>query len=325
MSCLHRRDTKPIRVLEKRVIMKVSNRRKLHETFYGWIFAAPFAVLFTLCTIVPIIASLIKSTLAKRLSMGGFGPMEDVFVGMSNYLDVLRDLDLWHGMLNVVEYGAVKIPAVIGFALVLALILDSIAARAVSFFRLSYFLPYAIPGVVGAILWSYLYSPNLSPFTEFLGFIGLSESAFINESILNVSMANMTLWTMTGYNMIIFMATLKSIPNEIYEAARIDGATEMQIAWKIKIPQLRNAALLTVLMSIIGTVQYFNEPTVLRTLVPRIDSHFTPMMMAYNQAFGANNQGAAAAISVVMAIIAGILAAIYAYAQIRLGSTKSND
>lgn len=304
--------------------MSLNVRRKTRisrEAVNGWIFATPFAALFVISFIIPMISSVWGSLFKNQLSMGGLGPMETVFAGLSNYVDVLGNAQFWKGMLNVAEYGVIKIPLVMISALVLALLLDSLAARGIAFFRLAYFLPYAIPGVVGSILWSYLYSPNLSPFVSMLRVIGLPDDFFLNGTLLNFSMANMTGWTFIGYNMIIFMATLKSVPHDLYEAARIDGATEWQVIFKIKLPLLKNAVLMTVLMSIIGTVQWFNEPTVMRTMAPSIDSNYTPLMMAYSQAFGANNMGGASAISVVMAVIAGVLAAIYAYAQSRIGKS----
>lgn len=269
--------------------------------------------------VAPIIASLWNSLFSKQLSMGGLGGTETVFSGLANYAEVLTDSQFWAGIWNVFEYGAIKIPLVQGAALVLALLLDSLAARGVRFFRLAYFLPYAIPGVVAAIVWGYLYSPNLSPFADALTFVGLPPDLFLEDGFLNLSMSNMTAWTFIGYNMIIFMATLKSIPNELYGAARIDGANEWQIVWRIKMPMLKSAALMTVLMSIVGTIQWFNEPTVLGTMTPAIDSAYTPMMMAYSQAFDQNDMGGAAATSVIMAVIAGLLAGLYALAQSRIG------
>lgn len=289
------------------------------ESRIGWCFALPFTLLFALSMVAPIIASLWNSLFREQLSMGGLGGTETVFSGMSNYVDVLTSAQFWQGIGNVLEYGIIKIPLVQGIALVLALLLDSLAARGVRFFRLAYFLPYAIPGVVAALLWGYLYSPNLSPFADLLQSIGLPADLFLEEGLLNLSMSNMTAWTFIGYNMIIFMATLKSVPSELYDAARIDGASEWQIVLRIKLPMLPSAALMTVLMSIVGTIQWFNEPTVLGTMTPDIDTAYTPMMMAYSQAFEQNDMGGAAATSVIMAIIAGLLAGVYALVQARIG------
>lgn len=293
--------------------------RLLRESLYGWAFALPFTIIFVLSFIIPIISALYSSFFKPQLSMGGLGPMEEVFAGFSNYQTVLTSNTFWNGMLNVAGYGIIKIPLVQGLALILALLIDSLAARGIKFFRLAYFLPYAIPGIIAAILWAYIYSPNLSPFVAIIDAIGLPKNFFLRDWVLNFSMANMTAWSFVGYNMIIFLATLKSVPTELYEAARIDGASELTIVRRVKLPMLKGALLMTILMSIIGTVQWFNEPTVMRTMVPSVDSNYTPMMMAYSQAFSANNYGAGAAISVVMAVIAAILAGIYAFAQTRIG------
>lgn len=296
-------------------------KRAARESAIGWMFALGFTVLFTLSFLIPIVLSIYNSFFERKLSGGGFGPVTNVFVGFSNYASVLQSSEFWGGMRNVVGYGIIKIPLVMLSALFLALLLDSLAARWIGFFRLIYFLPYAIPGVIAAILWSYLYSPNLSPFVGVLDFLGLGENFFLRDAMLNASMANMTAWAFIGYNMLIFIAALAAVPKELYEAARIDGAKDLQIIWSIKLPMLKNAALLTVLMSIVGTVQWFDEPTVLRTLVPSIDSNYTPLMMAYQQEFGANNTGGASAISVTMAVLAGLLAAIYTVVQRKV--TKS--
>lgn len=295
----------------------VKVRRRFGLT--GWLFALPFTALFVLCFIIPLAVSLWGSLFKRQATLGGLGPVKQIFAGLANYQTVLTSPDLWSGLGHVFAYGIIKIPLVQLTALLLALLLDSLAAKGVGLFRLIYFLPYAIPGVVGAILWSYLYSPNLTPFAPILRFFGLSNEAFLGSEVRLFSMSNMTAWSFIGYNVIIFMATLKSVPHELYEAARIDGASELRIVASIKLPMLKKATLMTVLMSIVGTIQWFNEPTVLRTMVPTIDSNYTPMMMAYTQAFGANNTGVASAISLVMVVVAGILAAIYAFAQSRVG------
>lgn len=134
-------------------------------------------------------------------------------------------------------------------------------------------------------------------------------------------MANMTTWTFTGYNMLVFLAALQAIPRDIYEAARIDGASEWRIVMSIKVPMVAPAAMLTVLLSIIGTIQLFNEPTVLATVNPWMGKDFMPMMLAYNSMMGQvspSGSGPASAVSIVMAVFAGVLAAGYAVIQRRV-------
>jgi multiple sugar transport system permease protein len=198
------------------------------------------------------------------------------------------------------------------------MLLDSFLIRRVGGFRLSYFLPFAIPGIVAAMMWVYLYTPGVSPFLRYL-----PESVnFMSRNTILFSMANMTTWTFTGYNMLIFLAALQAIPHDLYEAARLDGATGFQIATRIKMPILRPAALLAVLLSIVGTIQLFNEPTIMEAVNPWMGKDYTPMMMAYNSLMGflsPSGSGPASAISLMMALIAGALAAFYALAQRKIG------
>ena len=116
----------------------------------------------------------------------------------------------------------------------------------------------------------------------------------------------------------VFLAALQAIPGDLYEAARIDGASGFKISTKIKIPLVRGAALLAVLLSISGTIQLFNEPTVMQTHTSWMGNDYTPMMLAYNTAMGQitpSGSGPASAVSIMMALVAGVLAVIYALVQ----------
>lgn len=284
----------------------------------GWLFLLPFALLFTLAFIVPIVSSVYESFFTLKRSGLGFSAPETVFIGLQNYTEVITSGRLWGGMGRVLGYAAFQIPIMIIGALALALLLDSLAAKYIAFYRLMYFLPYAIPGVIAAVVWTYLYQPNLSPLVDAMESIGIHFN-FLSSGTVLFSMANITTWTFMGYNMLIFLAALLSVPRDLYEAARIDGASEWRVVRAIKIPMVKGATMLTVLLSIIGTIQLFNEPMVMKRSAPFIDSAYTPMMMAYDQAFGpASNPGKAAAISLVMAVIAGLLAWIYSMIQKRV-------
>lgn len=284
----------------------------------GWLFLLPFALLFTFAFIVPIVSSIYESFFTLKRSGLGFSAPETVFIGLQNYTEVITSGKLWSGMGRVLGYAAFQIPIMIIGALALALLLDSLAAKYISFYRLMYFLPYAIPGVIAAVVWTYLYQPNISPLVDAMESIGIHFD-FLTSGTVLFSMANITTWTFMGYNMLIFLAALLSVPRDLYEAARIDGASEWRVVRAIKIPMVKGATMLTVLLSIIGTIQLFNEPMVMKRSAPFIDSAYTPMMMAYDQAFGpASNPDKAAAISLVMAVIAGLLAWVYSIIQKRV-------
>ena len=288
--------------------------RKLRDLRYGWAFSAPFTILFGLTFIVPIIVSIYQSFFKTTTAGGLYGGGKQItkFVGLDNYVAVVTNEQFWQGMGRVMLFGLFQIPFMIIAALALALVLDSYLLKRPTVFRLGYFLPYAIPGVVAAMMWMYLYSPQLSPLASVIPI------NFFDKNIILASMANMTTWTFTGYNMLVFLAALKAIPTDLYEAARLDGCSGFQVAMKIKVPMLTNAALLTVLLSIIGTIQLFNEPTVMRAGQSWMGNSYTPMMMAYyTMMTSPGNPNMASAISMTMAIIAALLAAVYAFVQTR--------
>lgn len=294
--------------------------RRRREMLTGWAFVAPFGVLFTFCFLVPIAVSVYSSFYRAVPSGGGLyggGKLVNKFVGLRNYAEIAGSDAFWRGMGRVLLFGVVQVPVMIGAALALALLLDSLLIRRIAGFRLAFFLPFAVPGVVAALLWTYMYNPQFSPINELLGLVGVHLDFFAPKAIL-WSMANMTTWTFTGYNMLIFLSALLAIPNELYEAARIDGASEWTIVRRIKVPMVRNATLLAVLLSIIGTVQLFNEPAVLASVNTWMGNDFTPMMMAYNTMMGSispSGDGPASAISILMALIAGVLAVVYSLLQ----------
>lgn len=306
--------------LTTRIASPKRGRAERKEARIGRLFVAPFILLFSVVFLVPMIVALRQSLFTKKASGGGLfggGEAVDVFVGFENYAVVVSDTRFWAGIGRVVGYAAFQIPAMILMALALALVLDSFLTRHVTIYRLGFFLPYAVPGIVAAMVWMYLYTPEISPIVKGLSAIGLDVN-FMGEYSILFSMANMTTWTFTGYNMLIFLAALQAIPHDLYEAARLDGASGLQVTLKVKVPLVRGAALLTVLLSIIGTIQLFNEPSVMATVNPWMGNDYTPMMMAYNTMMGQispGGDGPASAISIVMALIAGALAVVYALLQ----------
>lgn len=314
--------------------LKANRTYKRREGLVAWGFFAPFALLFILSFVVPILvsvrASFFRQTAAGDSLYGG-GELVEKFVVFENYAQVLTDGAFWTGMGRVLLFGSFQIPIMIGGGLILALLLDSLVVKRIAFFRISYFLPYAIPGVIAALVWTYIFSPGISPINQVLGSVSDGVSGllgtqidltidFFHPGIIIGSMATMTTWTFMGYNMLIFLAALQTIPHHLYEAARLDGAGELAIIRHIKVPMVGQATLLAVLLSIIGTIQLFNEPTVLSAVNPWMGEDYTPMMLAYNSMMGGvspSGPGPASAVSIVMAIVAGMLAAIYALVQKR--------
>lgn len=283
--------------------VKKSSWFRSHCKVAPYLFTLPFGLLFLFFFIVPIFYAVYESLFRSQRSGLGLGAPTISFNGVNNYLQVIHDPDFYTGVGRVLLYGIVQVPVMLGLALLLALLLDSTVVRFKSFYRLAFFVPYAIPGLVAALLWGYLYDPGLSPIVKSVSALGLGTPDFLGANTVLWSIANITTWAWTGYNMLIIFAALQAIPSEIYESARLDGASGWRIAWSIKIPLVAPALILTCIFSIIGTLQLFNEPRVLSSISNNISVSYTPNLYAYNTAFGNNNYYYAAAISVVLALV----------------------
>ena len=161
--------------------------------------------------------------------------------------------------------------------------------------------------MIATILWSFLY---IGAPRSWMSPTGGDQHRFPGTGHGLWSIANIVTWTYTGYNMLIIIAQLKSIPGELYEAAKIDGASTFRVATSIQLPLIRPALLLTVIFSIIGTLQLFAEPRLLQTMSAGITSEYTPNMSAYAFAFQYNDIGMAAAQAVIIAVAAFTLSAV---------------
>ncbi|MFL5300785.1 MAG: carbohydrate ABC transporter permease [Anaeromyxobacteraceae bacterium] len=258
-------------------------------------FLAPFATLFALFYLAPIGYAIYQSFF-KITRVGSFGAPQQVWGGLTQYKQVFQSEEFWSSIQRVLFFFVVSVPLQLGFALIFALLLDSPVLRGTRFFRITFFAPYAVPGVIAAIMWGFLYAPSLSPFPAFTERFDLLGSGLVLFSIVNI-----VNWVYTGYNMLIIYSALKAIPEELFEAARVDGAGQIRVAWSIKIPIVAPALILTGVFSIIGTLQLFNEPIVMRTISNAVNSNYTPNMVVYATS-SVPNYSLAAAYSVVLAL-----------------------
>src|SRR5437763_3316525 len=201
-----------------------------------YLFLLPFGLLFLLFFILPILYAIYESLFRSQRSGLGLGAATVDFNGLSNYLQVIHDPAFYSSVGRVLLYGLVQVPVMLALALLLALLLDSTVVRAKAFFRLAFFVPYAVPGIIAALLWGYLYDPGLSPIVKGIQALGLPSPDFLGPGSVLWSIANIATWTYAGYNMLIIFAALQAIPTEIYESARLDGCSGVGIAWHIKIP-----------------------------------------------------------------------------------------
>lgn len=282
-----------------------SGMRKPKREYIGILYCLPYVVVFLFGMIIPMFYALYLSFFKQSL-LGG-----TTFAGFDNFIAAFKDEALWSGFRRVLIYAAIQIPLNLILSLVAALILDSQRIRHIAVPRILLFLPYAVPGVIAALMWGYIYGDKYGLVGQIASMIGATAPNMLSEKLMLFAIANICTWCSLGYNMLIYYSALIGIPNELYESARIDGASELRIAWSVKIPQIKGSIMMTVLFSVIGTLQLFNEPSILMNSAPNvITSNYTPNLYAYNLAFNGQNLNYAAAVSLVIGVIVMGLVAV---------------
>lgn len=284
----------------------------------GWAFIAPFAIVFLALLVTPLLYALYLSLFQKRL-IGG-----TTFVLFDNYVKAFTDPNFLDGIWFVIVFSAVLIPVQMAVSLAVALILDAVVTRFARFSRLMIFLPYAIPAVIGALMWGFLYSKSFGPMAEIFGLFGAAGPDLLSRDLIFFGLLNIVTWQWAGYYMIIIYAALQGIDPTLYEAARIDGASGWQITLRIKIPLIAPALLLILVFALIGTLQFFNEPQILRYLASgAIPSDLTPNMYAYQQAFALANYNYGSAISFALGAVVFVCVYLFMFITRKRGSILS--
>jgi len=282
-------------------------RHRLRSHSAPALLLAPFALLFLSFFLVPVGYAIYESVLkVERTGVLGLGGSHSVFAGFANYTRALHEPGFVDSLLRVLLFAAVEVPVMVVLSVALALLLESASAFAPKFFRSAFFLPFGVPGVIASILWGFLYVPGVSPLTDLLGHLGLNVDFLASGTVL-WSIANIVTWEFAGYNVLVVVAQLQAVPAELYEAARVDGANGWKVVRRIKLPLARPAIVLITVFTIIGTLQLFAEPLVLKPISPGISSQYTPNLSAYNAAFQYNDYNLAAAESVILALSACVL------------------
>lgn len=290
-----------------------SNQRRHSAT--GWLFVAPFAIIFIIFLLAPLGYAFYLSLFSKGLATG------TTFTGIDNYVKAFTDPSFLKGIWFVLRFALVLIPVQMAVSLSVALVLDAITTRFARFARLMIFLPYAIPAVIGALMWGFLYSPTFGPLQQIFGLFGANAAFPLSPDNVFGGLMNVVTWQWAGYYMIIIYAALQGIDPALYEAAKIDGANSWQVAMRIKVPLVSSALVLILVFALIGTLQFFTEPAILRLVSNgTITPDFTPNLYAYNQAFAYANFNYASAISFALGIIVFIAVFIFLFFTRKRGS-----
>jgi multiple sugar transport system permease protein len=268
-------------------------------------FVAPVLAGFVLFMLVPLGYAVYTSLYTSRL-IGG-----TVFTGASNYTQTLESGEFWSGVIRVIVFAAVQIPVMLIVAFFFATVFDLGVAKFGRTFRTIFFIPFAVPAVVGAVMWSFLLEPQFGPFTRLANALGFSGTNFFSPSLLLPSIIVIVIWEWTGYNMMILYTALKSVPRDIVEAAILDDTPLWKIIIRIKLPMVRPAIVMLIFLNTIGALQLFTEPQILEYFQQgAVSLNYTPTYYIWNTAIAADETNLAAAMAVILALIIVVISAL---------------
>ncbi|WP_255947283.1 carbohydrate ABC transporter permease [Streptomyces odontomachi] len=266
----------------------------------------PFFALLAIVFLIPVGTAIWLSFFGADEPGLGFGPERTVFIGLRSYAAVLTDPTFLSGLGSVALYCVLYIPLLVLCSLALALLLDSGVIRLRAWAQLGLFLPHAVPGIIAAIIWLYLYTPGLSPVIDLLAEGGITVD-FLGFHAVVPSIVNIALWSNLGYNMVVFYAALQAVPREVVEASVVDGAGPMRCAVQIKTPLIRSSIVMVAMFTLIFALQLFTEPMLLNQSTPSVSARFSPSMYIFDAAFTRNTYSMAAAASVVLLLFTIVL------------------
>ncbi|MDD5091990.1 MAG: sugar ABC transporter permease [Candidatus Wallbacteria bacterium] len=269
------------------------------DLFRALPFIAPAMIILSVFLFLPLLASLIMSLTDWDISaMNSMGKV--MFVGLENYVHLLRDPVFWISLRNTLLFSMMGVPFNIALALLTAVLLNQQLLRFQPAFRTGLFLPVVATTVAVAVVWRWLYNQEYGIFNWMLAQIGFGPQMWLSSPHLALfSLVLMSVWKGFGYNMIIFLAALQAIPKEVYEAADIDGASNLQQFLKITVPMLGRTTLFVTVMTTIGYLQFFTEPYVMTEGGP-LNSTMSVVLYMYQHGFKFYNLGYASSVAYVL-------------------------
>ncbi len=288
----------------------VSSLRKYHVPY---LFIIPSLTILFVFLFLPVVVSFITSL--TDWDIYGLANWKKIsFVGFENYQTLLRDKIFWKSLFNTFYFVVVGVPFAISLALLMAIVLNEEFIRFKSFFRTSYFAPVVTTLVAVAVVWRWLYNPDYGLINWVLQTVGLPPQNWLGDTKLAMpSLIVMAAWKNFGYNMVIFLAGLQAIPDTLYDAAKVDGASYWQRFRYITLPGLRPTTFFVTVTTMIGFFQLFGEPYVMTKGGP-LNSTISVVLHMYNQGFKFFRMGYASAIGY---ILFGIIV-VFTILQIKL-------
>ncbi len=273
--------------------------REKSEFMWGWLFILPTVIGLIVLNIIPIFQTIYQSF----FKTGDFG-RGNIFVGVENYVKVFGDSEVWQSLINTFKYAIVEVPFSIAIALVLAVLLNR-KMKGRSAYRTIIFLPMVAAPAAVAMVWRWLFN---SDFGLLNNVFNLNVKWVSDPKIAVYSIAVIGVWSILGYNMVLFLSGLQEIPHDYYEAAQIDGATGVKSFFHITIPLLSPTIFFVLVTRVIGSLQVFDLMyMVMDKSNPALEKTQSLVYLFYKYAFINKNMGYGSAIVVLLLVITMII------------------
>lgn len=287
-------------------------RYDLSEVLVGVLLIVPSLLFLLFIFVIPVVQVVQLSFTNFNMATGVMEP-----VGWRNFSYLLGNEMFWLSLWNTCKYAAAKLTLDTALALIIAVMLDT-HVPAKRFLRSTYFAPVVVPVVASSLIWIWFYDPSVGPFNQILEWLGLPTSRWLySEKTALWSILIFSIWKGVGYNMVLFLSGLQNIPDSYVEAARIDGASEWRVFWKVKFPLLRPITSFVLMMCIINSFQVFTEINVMTPDGGPLGSTTLAVTYIYEQAFTSGRMGRASAAALLLFLIIFVLTQIQRHMNAR--------
>lgn len=285
--------------------------QKRSEFIWGWLFILPTMLGLMILNIIPIFQTVYQSF----FKTGAFGK-GNVFIGFDNYIKMFQDTQVWQALWNTFKYAIIEVPFSIAIAIVLAVLLNR-KMRGRTVYRTIYFLPMVAAPAAVAMVWRWLYNSEFGLLNHLLNSIGLKSVNWIsNPNIAFISIAVVGIWSVIGYNMVLFLAGLQEIPRDYYEAAEIDGASGVKQFFNITLPLISPTMFFVSVTRIIGALQVFDTIyMMLDKTNPAFAKTQSLVYLFYKYSFLEGNKGYGSAIVMLLLLVIMIITVLQMIGQ----------
>ncbi|MBE5910069.1 carbohydrate ABC transporter permease [Pseudobutyrivibrio sp.] len=272
-----------------------TTKRERSEFIWGWLFIAPTMIGLIILNIIPIFQTIYQSF----FKTGDFGK-GNIFVGLENYKNVFADSEVWQALINTLKYAVVEVPLSIIISLVLAVFLNG-KIKGKSTFRTIFFLPMVAAPAAIAMVWKWLYNSEFGLLNHILP----GKTNWISDPKIAIySIAVIGIWSIIGYNMVLFLAGLQEVPKDYYEAASIDGATGIQQFFNITVPLVSPTIFFVLVTRIIAAMQVFDVIyMVIDNTNPALNKTQSLVCLFYKYSFQQGKKGYGATVVVVLLVV----------------------